>query len=363
MNPSTLGGAATPPLISVLMPVRNEERHIAQAVESVARNGYPLERLEIIVIDGDSDDATPAILAGLQERLPLKVLSNPRRNVPTAMNIGWAAARGEIIFRLDGHASFQPGFLWRALDFLGRNPNYHCVGAPIRTISDAPAGRAIALAQSSPFGVGNSSFRTQGHEGEVDSVAFGAYRRQVFDQIGGFDEELVRNQDDEFNYRMRRHGMRLWMLPEIGSSYVARACYRSLWRQYFQYGFWKIRVMQKLGEVPSLRSIVPLGFCLALGAGLVLAPWNAWPLGLLLVAYLLFLGSAAWRAQGQPAGARAGMVWAVVVLHFSYGLGELAGIRHFVLGPWALRLLNRQSRPRKCVQDLGPELEGPLEQN
>lgn len=322
----------TYPLISVLMPVRNEERHIRAAVHSVLNNGYPLDRLEILVIDGHSDDGTRDVLDELARSAPVTVLDNPARIVPPAMNIGLARARGEIIFRLDGHAKYLPGYLRRVVDFLRGHPEVACAGGALQTVGETPVGRAIVAAQTSPFGVGNSHFRLAGFTGEVDTIAFGGYRRQVFERIGGFDEELVRNQDDEFNHRLLKAGMRIWMLGDIASLYVARGSYSKLWRQYFQYGFWKIRTMQKLGHVPTLRAIVPLLFVTALAGGLALLPCCRWPLGLLTATYGGFVAAGIVHGSQQGVVIRLRKGLCILILHFSYGLGEWAGILRFWLG-------------------------------
>lgn len=344
------------PLITVLMPVRNEERHLETALRSVLDNGYPVEKLDIVVVDGRSDDDTLGVLERLGPMSQVRVLDNPHRVVPTALNLGLQAARGEIIFRLDGHARFKFGYLLRAVQTLQQRPDLHAVGAAMITESASSTGEAIRLAQSSPFGVGNSLFRVQGREGLVDNLAFAGYRRHVFDWVGGFDEELVRNQDDEFNYRLRRKGLRLWMMADPGSVYEARGSYRSLWRQYRQYGFWKIRVMQKLGEVPSLRSVVPLVFLAAWMSAFAILPWSSIPLTLLAAAYALFLLAASRQGAGQSPRIRLGKAWAIVILHTSYGFGECVGILRFVLGwrwigEWAS--LSRGASPRPALATEG----------
>lgn len=325
------------PLITVLMPVRNEERHIEQAVRSVLDNGYPPEKIELIVIDGQSDDRTREILAEMAKDAPIRILDNPKRIVPTAMNIGLAKAGGELIFRLDGHAMYRPGFLRRIVDFLAERPDVACAGGVLETIGTTPMARAITAAQTSPFGVGDSRFRLAGYTGAVDTVAFGGYRREVFERIGGFDEELVRNQDDELNHRLLKAGMRIWMLGEVGSVYVARSTLKQLGRQYFQYGFWKIRTMQKLGRVPTLRALVPLLFTGTLAASLIFAPWTAWPLLVLGLAYGSFLLAGLVHGANQDGLLRLRKVAAIVVLHLSYGAGGWTGILKFCLGWRAIR--------------------------
>ncbi len=320
------------PLISVLMPVRNEENHIRGAVQSVLTNGYPLESLELIAIDGQSDDRTREILVEIGQGTAITVLDNPARIVPTAMNIGLAQARGEIIFRLDGHAKYLPGYMRRVVDFLQSHPEVACAGGALRTMGENPVGLAITAAQTSPFGVGDSRFRLAGFTGEVDTVAFGGYRREVFERIGGFDEELVRNQDDELNHRLRKAGMKVWMLGDISSIYVARGSYAKLWRQYFQYGFWKIRTMQKLGHVPTLRSVVPGVFTFSLMLTFLALPIVHWPLLALVSCYSLFLLFGWFHGRRQSIVLRSQKLLAVAIMHLSYGMGFWAGILRFMFG-------------------------------
>ena len=333
------------PRITVIMPVRNEEEYIEQSVYSVWDNGYPQDLIQILVVDGESDDATARITEELSQKINVKLLNNPDRVVPTALNLAIVKATGEIIFRLDGHAFYIKGFLRKAVDFLLKHPEYDCVGGPIETIGLDRSGNSIKEAMSSPIGVGNSMFRIGDYEGEVDSVAFGGYRREVFDRIGMFNEELVRNQDDEFNYRLRKHGGKIYMLREFAATYYSRATLKKLWRQYFQYGFWKIRVMQLLGQVPSWRSVVPLLFLLTLFAGLVLSAFGfVWPLLALVGCYLLTTGYAVLSTKVSRNVSRSQMWQAILTMHFSYGLGELLGILRFVFRIRSIQSQTKLSR-------------------
>lgn len=331
----TNGEARTPaelPLVSVIMPIRNESGFIGKAIRSVFDNGYPSSKLQVLVIDGESDDGTCEEVSALQAEFgQISLHHNPTRIVPTALNIGLAAATGEIIFRLDGHAEFLPGYLERAVSFLRARPQYGCVGAPILTIGTSITGKAIQCAMSSPFGVGGSRARTAEFEGEVDTVAFGGYQRFVFERIGHFDEELVRNQDDEFNHRMWHYGIPIYMLKEYGSRYFSRDSFRSLFRQYFQYGFWKIRVMQKWGKVFTLRSMIPLLFLLGLIFTLLLGSLWSWLIpAAYLALYLAFLAAGVLREQ-RDCGSRLKVFWSYLILHFAYGVGEIIGIAKFFL--------------------------------
>jgi len=203
------------PFVTVIVPERNEEKFITRCLESILHQDYGPEYFEVIVVDGISTDKTCEIIRHLQhEHGNLHLLDNPRRIVPTVLNLGLQRAQGEIIIRVDGHATIAPDYISRCVEMLAET-NADCVGGPINSISENADGRAIALAMSSKFGVGNSRFRVaDGYEGYVDTLAFGAYKRSVFERIGFFDEELVRCQDDEFNYRLIKNGGKIFMTPK-----------------------------------------------------------------------------------------------------------------------------------------------------
>jgi GT2 family glycosyltransferase len=216
-----------------------------------------------------------------------------------------------------------------------RETGADCVGGPMVAVGETRLARAIALAQSSSFGVGGVAFRT-GREkaGHVDTVAFGAYRREVFDRIGDFDEELVRNQDDEFNFRLTQTRGKIWLDPSIHSIYHSRASLRDLWSQYFQYGFYKVRVIQKRGAVPSWRHLVPGLLVLGILGSLLLALVTRRPLWALSVTGLYAaanmvasLGTARRAWQSLPV-----LPIAFAAIHFAYGTGFIWGLAHWWRG-------------------------------
>ncbi|MEW5721076.1 MAG: glycosyltransferase family 2 protein [Chloroflexota bacterium] len=207
-----------PPLVTIIMPIRNEGRHIARALDAVLNQDYPRDRIEILVVDGMSNDNTRALVQTFAAHDPrLRLLDNPEHIVPTALNRGIYAARGAVIIRVDGHAEIARDYVRRCIEGLGR-VEADCIGGPITTVGETWIARGIALAQSSPFGVGNAAFRYSNRAQYVDTLAFGAYRRKIFDRVGLFDEELVRNQDDEFNFRLARAGGKIWLDPSIRST-------------------------------------------------------------------------------------------------------------------------------------------------
>jgi succinoglycan biosynthesis protein ExoA len=236
-----------------------------------------------------------------------------------------------VIVRVDGHCEVAPDYVRRCVTHLRDGAD--AVGGPLETIGQTPMASAIALAMSSTFGVGNAAFRTVSHRTmTVDTVAFPAYTRAVVDRLGRFDEELVRNQDDEYNYRLRRHGGVIRLASDIRSRYYSRGSLRSLWRQYFQYGYWKVRVLQKHPRQMCLRQFVPPVFVATLAILAVLAIWSAWARAAFLTVVALYAAASvlqalrlAWRAPSRLV--RLPVVFGTV--HVAYGSGFLTGLIAF----------------------------------
>ncbi len=323
------------PLLSVIMPVRNEGKFIDRGLGAVIAQDYPPERFEVLVVDGMSDDDTRdrvRRLCDATEQPRIRLLDNPGRTAPCALNVGLAAAAGEVIVRVDGHCEIAGDYLSRSVDALSAH-DAGCVGGPITTLGDGAVSEAIAVAMSSRFGVGGSPFRVGTEEvREVDSVAFPAWPRAVMDEAGPFDEELVRNQDDEYSYRLRKLGHRILLIPEIRCRYYSRGNLRSLWRQYFQYGFWKVRVLQKHPRQMKARQFAPPAFVAWLSAS-ALTAWTvpgALALALAAGAYLT-VDLAASATLARRRGWRHLLILPAVFpcLHLGYGSGFLAGLVRF----------------------------------
>jgi succinoglycan biosynthesis protein ExoA len=261
------------PFVSVIMPVRNEAAFIERSVGSVASQDYPQDCLEILIADGMSDDATREIISSLQRRHPnVKVIDNAGKIVAAGLNAALRQAKGEIIVRVDGHCEVASDYVRRCVWHL-LHDDVDAVGGPVETIGESRTADAIATAMSSRFGVGGSAFRVANSGTQfTDTVAFPAYRRSVIDRGGPFDEELVRNQDDEYNYRLRKLGVKILLASDIRSRYYSRATMAKLGSQYFQYGYWKVRVMQKHPRQMQLRQFVPLLLVVALLGGLLMMP-------------------------------------------------------------------------------------------
>jgi succinoglycan biosynthesis protein ExoA len=323
------------PSVTIIMPVRNEAGFIARSLGAALAQDYPAARLEVLVVDGCSTDQTRQVVAGIAAQDGrVRLLDNPRGIAPTALNIGIAAAGGEIIVRVDGHCIISQDYVRHCVAALLES-GASCVGGRVTTLGRTAMGRAIATAMTSPIGVGDAKFRYTTESQYVDTLFWGAYWRDEMLTLGGFDEELVRNQDDEFNYRLRQAGGKILLDSRASATYFCHDNIRRLWRQYYEYGFWKIRVFQKHIGAAQPRHLLPLTFVLFLLVSILML-WQGWPwsglaaLGLGSYAALL-LGGAVFTA------ARSGwrflpllpIIWAC--LHLSYGVGMLVGFFHWNL--------------------------------
>lgn len=320
------------PLVSVIIPMRNEADSIAPLLDDVLAQEYPAARVEILVVDGASTDGSTAVLERYAGRDPrIHLLHNPRRIVPTALNIGIRAASGDVICRLDGHTRIAPDYLRRGVEALERTGADN-VGGPMHAVGGGWFGDAVAVATASRFGIG-SYFHFGTEERDVDTVYLGMWPRQVFERIGLFDEELVRNQDDELNYRLRKAGGRIVLIPAMRSWYQNRQSVASLLRQYYQYGQWKVRVLQKHPRQMSWRHFVPPLFVAALGTLVVLgavSPLAAMGARVAFATYatavLIAAGRAAW-GRGLRAWLAAALAFACI--HAAWGAGFLHGLFRF----------------------------------
>ena len=333
-----MSSSNTHPMVSIIVPCRNEVGWIAHCLESILVNDYPSERVEILVVDGMSDDGTRAIVEDFASRHSrVHLLDNLKRIAPAALNVGIAAAQGDIVMRMDAHVEYPPDYISKLVLELDRsgadNVGGVCLTCPAK---ETPLARAIALGMSHPLGVGNSYFRIGASQPRwVDTVPFGCYRRQVFERIGGFDEELVRNQDDEFNLRLIRAGGRILLTPEVVSRYYARDSLQRLWRMYFQYGYFKPLVIRKIGRVMTVRQMAPSTFVAAIAVLAVAGFWSklAWgALALLVAPYVLAIAGVAASALRKHGLACASCLFLVFpTLHFAYGIGFLKGTIEFLI--------------------------------
>jgi glycosyltransferase involved in cell wall biosynthesis len=328
----------TPPLVSIVVPCRNEEAYLARCLDSILASDYPRDRMQILVVKGGSSDRTGEVLAGyVATHQGVVALDNPSGTTPVALNIGIRAASGDIIVRMDAHVLYPPDYIRRLVAGLEESGADN-VGGILETVpaENTLTARAIALGISHRFGVGNSHFRVGVSERrEVDTVPFGCFRREVFDRFGFFDEELIRNQDDEFNFRIITRGGRVLLLPDVFCRYFARRSFAQLARMYYQYGYFKPLVARKVGRVMTVRQLVPALLVAALASSAGLAVWLPWAgaaFALVAGSYLvLVLVCAAAAVRTNGLGCAIALAAVFPTLHFSYGAGFLLGIRdHFL---------------------------------
>jgi len=326
------------PFVTVIIPCRNEKKFIAKCLDCIVGQDYPKDKLEILVIDGMSNDGTREIIKKYMEQYPfIKMLDNPKKIVPTAMNIGIKNAKGDIIIRMDAHTEYPKDYISKIVYWLNKSRADNVGGIWItKPSANTLIAEAIAIGLTSTFGVGNAYYRTGLSEHRyVDTVPFGAYRKEVFDKIGLFDEELIRNQDDELNLRLIRQGGKILLVPEIVSYYYARDSLSKLWKMYFQYGYWKIRVIQKHKLPASWRHLVPSIFILTIFVTFILGFFNPiffYILGTIIGIYLIVSMFFSLRISLKK-GLKYFIILPLVfgTLHFAYGFGFLKGIWDFVI--------------------------------
>lgn len=327
------------PFVSIIIPCYNEENFIPGLLEDLLHQDYPRDRMEILIVDGLSTDRTREIIAEYAAANPfIRLLDNEKRFVPFALNIAVRGSKGEVIIRMDAHAKYPPDYVSRLVRNLFEL-NADNTGGVWITVPGNKSLKALAISKvlSSPFGVGNALYRLNITKAQqTDTVPFGCYRRDVFDRIGFFDEDLLRNQDDEFNARLIRSGGSVWLIPDVKITYFARSSVGSLLRMFYQYGFYKPLVNRKTGRPATARQFAPPLFVLFLLvfplAGLIFKPLLlSWYAGLCLyvLADLIFTFGVMLKSV-KPA-LFFYLPWIFFLVHISYGWGYLSGIPAFLL--------------------------------
>jgi glycosyltransferase involved in cell wall biosynthesis len=384
---------APEPRVSIILPCRNEARGIETCIASVLAQEPPPGEFEVIIADGMSDDGTREILARLAEEVAgkpadatpspggedrgegeslksasapgclLRVIDNPDRIVSKGLNAAIRSARGEIIIRLDAHTEYAPDYVRECIAAL-RATGADNVGGPACTKAQTFIEKAVSAAYHSPFSVGGARFHDPDYEGYVDTVTYGCWPRSTFEKFGLFDEELVRNQDDEHNLRITRGGGKVYQSPKIKSWYRPRGSLAALFKQYMQYGYWKVRVIQKHKLPASWRHLVPGAFVLALlllflfsafcfslslcsasSDPVVAGPWSVvhsvshFSFLLSTFSFLLICSAYLFAVLVASVFTAARTEWKLLAVlplvfgcyHFGYGFGFLRGILDFVI--------------------------------
>jgi glycosyltransferase involved in cell wall biosynthesis len=321
------------PTVSVIIPMRNEEQHIAGCLESVAYQEYPKDLMEVLVIDGMSEDTSREIVTDYTMKYSfIRLLYNPGRATTSALNKGIVESQGQIIVRVDAHCSLEPDYIHSCVNALIETKAEN-VGGLMRPTGTTFLEKAIGLAISSPFGIGGGKFHYCEKEMFVDTVYLGAYPRKVFDNIGLYDENAHYSEDDELNYRLIKSGGKIFLSPQIKSRYYPRSSLSALWRQYLNYGWGKVRTIKKHGKPAAWRHLAPPVFLVSVIGSLLLFVFNPtfWWLtagicGSYIVSATLVSAKTSFN-KGWKYFPVLPLVFAT--LHISYGTGFLLGTFQF----------------------------------
>jgi cellulose synthase/poly-beta-1,6-N-acetylglucosamine synthase-like glycosyltransferase len=325
-------------LVSIVIPCRQEEKFIGKCLDSIIDNCYPQDELEVLVVDGMSDDGTREIVHEYSNKYTwIKLIDNPEKIIPAALNIGIRNALGDIIIRMDAHNIYGKDYIAKCVKYLNEY-NVDNVGGVWHTLpgNNTAVAEAIALGLSNQFGVGNAYYRIGLKESRlVDTVPFGCYRRKMFDVIGLYDETMIRNEDDELNTRLIKNGGKILLVPEIVSYYYARDTLKKLWEMCFQYGYFKPLVIRKVGSVFTWRQIMPALFMAGMLIFLLLSfisgpfRWSFMTIVALYLALNLFYSLKISLAKGLKYFPILPLVF--FALHTGYGTGYLKGIWDFLV--------------------------------
>lgn len=327
-------------LVSIIIPCRNEENFIANTLNSIIESDYPLNEMEILVVDGMSDDKTREIIGEFHHKYSqIILLDNPNKTVPYAMNIGIEKAQGDIIVRLDAHSIYPNDYISKLVYWLQRLDADN-VGGVLDTIpaNDTLEAQAIAYSTSNSFGIGNAQYRISDKTDpyEVDTVPFGCYKAEVFKKIGLFDIQLTRNQDDELNARLIQNGGKIFLIPDLKIKYFARENFEKMFTMFYQYGYFKPLVNLKLKSPATVRQFVPPLFVLFLIFGIISSFIN------LIFLILFFSGLFFYFAVNIIVSYKIAkekkniklipyLIKSFFLIHVSYGWGYLKGILDFVV--------------------------------
>ncbi len=319
-----------PPSISVIVPCYNEEATIGLLLNALLEQTYPRRQMEVVIADGLSQDGTRGVIAAFQRAHPdlaVHIKDNPGRGIPSAVNAAGAAACGDILIRLDAHSIPVPEYVERCVEAIEGEKGAVVGGVwSIRPGATGFVAEGIAQAASHPLGVGDALYRLGAKAGAVDTVPFGAFRRSLFQHMGGLNERLLTNEDYEFNTRVRRDGGVVWLDPQIRSTYVARASLSALARQYWRYGYWKLRMLRRYPGSIRWRQALPPAFVSSLVVLFLLSLFLPPARFLLLAELIAYLG--ALLVAGLIAAIRQrkpllvpGLAAAIATMHFAWGSG------------------------------------------
>lgn len=330
------------PFITAMIVARNEEKYIEKCFKSLLQQSYPADKYEVLIIDGLSDDNTIAIAKEVERKyaykdangcdketkVEVRYFNNPKKLLATGWNMGIRDAKGDYVVRIDAHGYADRDFILKSVETIQAVNDAVCVGGSMKTEALTPRGKLIAAVLSSPFGVGNSKFRYSQRAQYVDTVAFGLYKKEIFHQVGYFDENLARNQDNDMHRRIREAGGKFYLNPEIKSIYHPRENIKSMMKQGFNNGKWNIVTFRKDPKSLSIRHLVPLLFVLGiLGCAILglISQFFWWLLCGVIMFYFILAFAFAFMCSNKLSEVLK-MPALYFILHLSYGIGSLASI-------------------------------------
>lgn len=321
--------------VSVVIPCLNEEKTIQQVLDALYNQTYPTELMEVVIADGGSSDGTRDVIAAYQKthaKLKLRLVENPKRVIPAGVNVAMQASTGEIIVRMDAHSIPQKDYVSRCVEGLEAGLGENVGGRwDIMPSNQGWIARSIALAAGHPIGVGDAQYRHSDTAAEVDTVPYGAFYRGLLDTVGLFDETLIANEDYEFNTRIRQSGGKIWFDPQIRCQYFARPNLSRLAKQYWTYGFWKLKMLQRYPGSIRWRQFLPPAFLLGLIGlaltGIFFTPALYVLIGVIaLYLFILFLVGVQQSLKEKKIAFVLGVPLAIATMHFSWAAGFLASI-------------------------------------
>ncbi|HVQ29296.1 MAG TPA: glycosyltransferase family 2 protein [Vicinamibacteria bacterium] len=324
------------PFVTIAIPCLDEEGYIEACLRDVLDQDYPKERIEVLLADGGSRDATRTIVNGLARAdHRLRIIENPRRIQAAGLNAAIREAKGDVILRMDVHCRYATDYVRCCVEALDRTEADN-VGGAQRPLAQTPFQRALAAALGSALAVGGASYRSPAHEGFVDTVFLGAFRRRIFERVGLYDPGAITNEDAELNQRILEAGGRIYLSADIVVHYFPRETLTGLARQYYKYGRGRARTLLQRGRLPTLRPLAPVLFVLGVAALALVPPLHPlapWALAL----YALVALAEAIRV-GRSGGGSTPLVVAAIfpVMHCAHGIGFLAGLARYGFWPdWA----------------------------
>ena len=331
--------------VSVVIPILNEEKYIKNCLDSLLSQDYPVENLEIVLVDGMSDDSTTKIVDDYLKKYNfIKLLSDPKRTVQYALNIGMKAASGKYIVRMDAHSEYASDYISSCIKYL-KDTKASNVGGPMRAFAEtgrteinADLQSAVAAAYHSDFALGGGKNHDSSYEGFADTVFLGAFKKSDIEKLGYYDERLVRNEDDDLSFRMIENGMKIFITPAIKSKYYPRSSYSDVFKQYFEYGMWKVAVIKKHKKPARISHLVPMlfvAFMTIFGILSFVSKFFLFVFGAVMALYFILDFYFSFTNKNlQNLKSKFSLMLVHFVIHFSYGLGFWAGIFKFCNTKW-----------------------------